>query len=349
MILPVGQRTLAWLRQGGIPNRAAWIQRCLLRWQSLWFERNLSLQHSLAPAPYLYADPIFILGLWRSGTTYLHDLLSTCPEIISPRTWQCMNPSVFRLRPPPAADQVIRRPMDGVTIDALSPQEDEFALLALGAPSVYRGFLDPRRLPELSGWLDPNAWSKQEPDDWLPPWLDFLAGVGDGKPGRLLLKSPNHTFRIRALAEIFPRASYVWLVRDPLKTFLSNRKMWLAMFQRYALWHWDTALLDDFLCSALANSAKCLIHAKTSIPKERLVVISFDELTESPLSTVEHINARLALGDWSRMHATISRIVADRSSYRPDRYDLPVLTTETRALLAWLSVVQQEALISHGL
>ena len=154
LVFPVGRATRAWLRQGGKPSRAGWSHSLSLSWQGFWFERHLSLQRNLPPTAPLRTDPLFILGLWRSGTTYLHELLGACPGIQSPATWQCLSPATIRLHSPPVAGRAVQRPMDAKRIDALSPQEDEFALLALGVPSVYRGFFDPRRLPELTRWLD---------------------------------------------------------------------------------------------------------------------------------------------------------------------------------------------------
>jgi hypothetical protein len=108
-----------------------------MRWQSYWFEHNLGLQRRLPPVGHMSSDPVFIMGLWRSGTTYLHNLLSACPGLLAPRMWQCQSPASFRLRSPPARGPSAPRLMDLMKIDNLSPQEDEFALLALGVPTVY--------------------------------------------------------------------------------------------------------------------------------------------------------------------------------------------------------------------
>lgn len=99
-VLPLGRAAWNWIREGGKPTRIGWSQLLMQRWQNLWFERNLSLQRNLPPAPGLREDPLFILGVWRSGTTYLHDLLSSCPGIVFPATWQCMSPASFRLQHP---------------------------------------------------------------------------------------------------------------------------------------------------------------------------------------------------------------------------------------------------------
>ena len=39
--------------------------------------------------------PVFILGHYRSGTTYLHELLSNDPGFASPNRFQAFNPSTF--------------------------------------------------------------------------------------------------------------------------------------------------------------------------------------------------------------------------------------------------------------
>jgi hypothetical protein len=44
--------------------------------------------------------------------------------------------------------------MDEGYIGTYSPQEDEFAALLLGEPSLYRAFIDPRRIDELTEMLE---------------------------------------------------------------------------------------------------------------------------------------------------------------------------------------------------
>lgn len=349
VVFPLGREALAWVRQGGKPTRAGRSQRFMHCWQSHWFERNLWLQSRLPPVPSLRADPLFVLGLWRSGTTYLHDLLSVCPGMLYPATWQCMSPASFRLQSPPARGKAVQRPMDGLTIDNLSPQEDEFALLALGVPSVYRGFFDPRRLPKLTQWLDPEAWACDRPVGWIDTWREFLTAVAEGHSGRLVLKSPNHSFRIHALAEAFPHAAYVWLVRDPLETFLSNRKMWLAMFERYALWAWDDSLLDQFLAQSFEFASTALGRATSLLPKERLAVVTFDQLTGETLPTMERLNSRLAIGNWSEMHPALARLATRNAGYRTDTYVGQELAQRALKAIDQLRSAQEYALTTHRL
>jgi len=319
-----------------------------MRWQSFWFEREVSLQNQLGPGPELKMDPLFVLGLWRSGTTYLHELIGACPGMSYPATWQCMRPSSFCLQQPPMDGRSIQRPMDAMTISALSPQEDEFALLALGCPSVYRGFFDPRRLDDLAELLNPDFWEK-EYQSLQDVWLPFLRRVSNGSVTQVVLKSPNHSFRVRILPQIFPQARYVWLVRDPIETFYSNIKMWSAMFERYALWPWDGATLERFLAAAMEKAADCISFACDTFPKQRLVVVRFDQLISRPVQTICAANARLSFGDQTSVAAAASDVVLRMADHRNESYNGRPEPGALKTAVARLRAAQEQACASHGI
>jgi hypothetical protein len=125
--------------------------------------------------------------------------------------------------------------------------------------------------------------------------------------------------------------------------------MWLAMFERYALWNWDAAVLDEFLCGAFESAAECLVRAIGLLPKERLVVADFGQLTDKTLDTLESINRRLLLGEWNNMQAPIRRNVTAKADYRLDTYDGQTLSGAAIKAAEKLLSAQQFALASHGL
>src|SRR5579871_5037380 len=90
----VGAPALAdWLRAGGRPARRSFGQATRLRWGAYWFEQNWRTSMGRLEGAPLPEDPVFILGIWRSGTTVLHELVTACTQWATPRTWQCFNPS----------------------------------------------------------------------------------------------------------------------------------------------------------------------------------------------------------------------------------------------------------------
>jgi hypothetical protein len=179
--------------------------------------------------------------------------------------------------------------MDVGLIDTFSVQEDEFAALLLGETSTYRGFIDPRRFDELEIVLDEwRTCAKAVTPPLSARWETFLRGVLNDAPGRLLLKSPTHTFRLPWLATRFPKARFIWLTRPLPAVLESNRRMWTAMVERYGQWRLDTVKLDHFLHRAIQNHNEILDWARSTIP-ERLYMASFDEIVQDPANLIARI------------------------------------------------------------
>jgi hypothetical protein len=366
-IMAVSNRTWRWLRQGR-PAGLGWRHRMAYAWNAFWFDVNWKLQEGTMGemeamdenGPGLRSDPVFILGLWRSGTSFAHELLSACPGLIAPSTRQCMNASTFALVRRHARGASALRPMDGMEIYADSPQEDEFALLALGVPTVYRAFLDPARIEELERLLCPDYWAHEAPPGWGRVWLDFLRCVQrqgrpqgqDGYARRLALKSPGHSFRVKAIERFFPTGRHLWITRSPHDLLHSNRKMWTAMFARYGLSPAVQQRLDGFLLQAFRQAASCLDWMCAHVGRDRLVVVDFDRLTADPAGVIAAAGARLGLGDVSRLReaceAAGKEAARQRSSVRREPYPREGLSASADQVLAALGDAQHRALASHG-
>jgi hypothetical protein len=287
-----GARALReWIRAGGRPQRpGGGAQALRLWWHAQWFESNWSVQERrLASVPETQ-DPLFVLGLWRSGTTVLHELLAACTSWTTPHTWQCFHPSTCFLTGAPTRQITVERPMDRGQIATHGPQEDEFALLLLGEPSVYRGFIDPRRLSECAELLRREASAGADTAPALPRWRTFLRGIAaQAAQTRLLIKSPNHSFRIAQLAQWYPRAQFVWIARHSGEVLASNLKMWRAMHEVHALWDCPGGALETWLREALRQCSRVLARCLEEMPRERLLWVDFEELRAQPRRTLARV------------------------------------------------------------
>lgn len=322
--LALSRPLLHWLRQDPAWQRLPVALRARLQWQAGWGSVNMRLSGALAHGAAeqtALQDPLLIVGPWRSGTTVMHELLGAATGCATPRTWQCMNACAFQLGAPRQATAALARPMDGLEIRHDSPQEDEFALLTLGVDSAYRGFWMPHRLGELHATLAANYWLDNAA--WLPAWEAFLRGVlrsaGPVERQPLILKSPNHSFRLPAILRRFPRTRVLWMARSAGDVMASNRKMWRAMFERHGLTPSDSAPLDAFLAAALDAAAHALRWCEGELPAAQWTVVPHEALVAAPQETTRAV-CRHLLADIAIDESALAQAVAQTASGRIERY-----------------------------
>jgi hypothetical protein len=218
----------------------------------------------------------------------------------------------------------------------------------MGMPSLYRGLLDPRRLPALKGLLRAEAWATQQPHE--NDWVRFLALVNETENplARLVVKSPNHSFRWPALRRHFPHAPLVWIARDPAATFESNLKMWRAMVELYGLAPVPPDILEAFIDAAFAEAARVLPALCAECPRSQLAVVDFDELVAQPVATASRALTRLLPETVDTATAAMAAVAQHRANVRSARYEGADVPPARQTLFAKLADAQRAALTSHG-
>ena len=170
------------------------------------------------------AQPLFIVGMPRSGTTVLHALLNCDQAHRSPLSWECLlpypvpdpvtytdNPQLNQVRK--QFDQLFSLVPDFKQkhyMEADSPQEC-LGLTALHFTSFQ--YLAQLYLPEYYRWLTYES-DLENTMRWHKRFLQYLQS-GGVKGERWLLKSPVHLLQMKALFEIYPDARVVVTHRHP--------------------------------------------------------------------------------------------------------------------------------------
>ncbi len=344
--LALSQPLLRWLREDPAWTALSLPQRARLAWQAHWGSTNSRLGQALAAQrePMTLDDPLLIAGPWRSGTTVMHELLAAALGSTTPLTWQCMNACAFELTPRRSGGRSIARPMDGLEISDDSPQEDEFALLALGVDSAYRAFWMPHRIGELQHTLDPQYWLARP--QWLTTWEAFLRGLlrTASQPRQpLILKSPNHTYRLPSILQRFPRTRIVWMARPAGEVFQSNRLMWQMMFDRHGLGPADTDRTDRFIAAALDAAAQALRWCMQTMDRRQWTVIAHDALVADPGAAVDAVMQHLRLNAPTR-GASFDLTLARLQSGRIQQHDLRTLPPVAVSPCRQLDAAQADAL-----
>ncbi|MGA7240632.1 MAG: sulfotransferase [Bryobacteraceae bacterium] len=300
----------------------------ILLWQTLapgtLFSALTGLQRTAAREQLVHAnlkDAIVILGYWRSGTTLLHELLSLDPRRCFPTTHACMNPHHFLLTEASAlarGSAGVKRPMDEMEVRPGSPQEDEFALLSLGARSPYEALIAPHRLRQALELADPRDLPAREEEPWRSLFVDFLRGVsarGAGRP--MILKSPTHGYRVSTLRELLPDARFILIARDPATHFESVIRMWRRMFETYSLGEipGDDEIREAVLVDRPRFEAK-LAAGVAGLPGNRFAELTYESLIADPIGACEGLYGSLDLGDFAPAHKRIAAEVERRRDYR---------------------------------
>lgn len=271
--------------------------------------------------------PIFIIGHWRTGTTFLHELLIRDQRHTYPTTYACMVPNHFLLTERlftrlfgwamPA-----RRPMDRMTAGWERPQEDEFALCMLGAPSPYLTIAFPNHPPQHPDYLDLRGLSAAARARWKQTFLHFLKKLTCKAPRRLVLKSPPHTCRIAILRELFPDARFVHLVRDPYSVFPSTVHMWQTLYQAHGLQEPTFVGLHEHVFDTFLRLHERLEEDRHAIPPGRFFELRYEDLVRDPLGQLQSLYRELDLGNFETARPRVEEYLAEVADYQPNQYHL---------------------------
>ena len=172
--------------------------------------------------------PLFITGLPRSGTTFLHALLARDPAHRAPLVWEIMHPS-----PPPEAATYDSDPRIATTawqlkwIDLLMPDFKTVHLIDARLPQEciaitshdFRSysFESMCHVPSYRAWHDRQ--DKRPEYEFHRRFLQHLQWRTPGK--RWVLKAPSHLVALDALLKVYPDAGIILTHRDPLKVLPS--------------------------------------------------------------------------------------------------------------------------------
>ena len=85
------------------------------------------------------------------------------------------------------------------------------------------------------------------------------------EPEAIVLKSPPHTCRIRTLLEIFPKAKFVHIVRDPYVLFPSTVNLWRRLYRDEGLQVPRYEGLEEHVFKTLTRMYEWLEHDRRLI------------------------------------------------------------------------------------
>lgn len=282
------------------------------------------------------SQPIFITGLPRSGTTFLHNLVAQDPANLVPRCWQTIypypeHPAAGRGAGPARVSRQLRAFERLVPelrslhpFDAYSPQE---CTEITGHTFASLRFDITHEIPSYRRWLAiAGHWPAYRFHKRFLQHLQLRAGAG-----RWVLKSPDHVSALDIIAKVYPDARVVFVHRDPLKVLPSACRL-TEVLRRPFTRHLDRLRVGKQVSNDWAAAAAMLVQASEAGSASRpngIFHIQYRSLVTNPFRTVAALYQHFGLPLGGAAADGIRRLITEKprggygqNSYRFDHYGL---------------------------
>lgn len=291
----------------------------------------------------LESDPIFIIGHWRTGSTYLHQLMSLDSNFTTPQLIQTVIPDHFLFSTKyylPILQRTIppTRPMDNVRLSPFEPQEDEFALLRMGCESPVEKLLFPRKKEYFLSTYDEYIPRGKQLEKWKSSLMMFYKKLTLQNKGQIVSKNPYHTMRLPLLMQMFPDARFIHIRRDPLDVVPSTIRMWDSVARENKMKRgWKSPSAAE-VASVLNLFLSFVRSEKQKLDQSRFTELRFEDLEADPVKELKRIYEKLDL-EYSREFETrISSFLNETKTYRKNTYHI---SEEEKSAI--LKIVEEES------
>jgi len=308
-----------------VRERLVGLLKARLRFEDFVRRYPESLEVELAP-------PVIVVGLPRSGTTHLVNLLAADSRLRSMPWWEVVEPI-----------PVIG---DGPGRDGVDPRYQRCLVAHQAMASVA---------PLVSLMHDRPPWSIEEDCElidldlcsytleWharVPTWRDFYLALDQRAhyvflrkelqvlsylrgPDRWVLKTPQHLEQLGPLLEAFPGATIAFTLRDPVAVLQSALTM-LAYGDRVRRLEIEADDLADYWVDRLERLLRAAVRDAHLIPSEQRVDVEFGEFMADDLAMALKILAVAGLEVTEQSRSELTTYLAGNPRGKEGRviYDL---------------------------
>ena len=282
--------------------------------------------------------PIFILGHWRSGTTYLHSLLCQDSQMGYTTTFQSVFPDTifnfignFLFEGFAKLFMPGKRAGDNVALGTKLPQEEEFALGHKTPISFYFFWMFPLKIREYyKRFILFEGIERCQLDSWKSDYkLLINKALKNINREVYLSKNPPNTARIGLLLEMFPNAKFIHIHRNPVEVFLSTHNFFSKMLPHLQLQNLPKDAIDEMVFELYQNLMSDYLKQRELIPIGNLVELSFDRLQEDPMGVLNTIYSDLNLSGFDEAAPKFKTYIASKSSYKKNTHKITKSQLET--------------------
>jgi hypothetical protein len=304
----------------------------------LWLSTRLRVTDTLKRHPEILEEeivaPMFIVGLPRSGTSILFELLAQDPDVGVPLMWEALQPC-----PPPETASYHSDPRIQVA-DRLFTQWGRVAP-EFNSMHEMRG-----DIPAECGLLiaatfisDHNASLHQTPSysawcaqaDFLPVYeyhrtiLKILQWKNPRK--RWLLKAPEHQVHLDTLLQVYPDARIVQTHRDPIKCMASTTSLMGTLYYMRSDQAFNAEMFENIIMGeATANRLEHVIEQREQgvVPAANIADSRYQDLMDDPIGCMGSIYGHFGMTLGEEARARMMEYLASKPKGKFGKHDYRV-------------------------
>ena len=311
-----------------------WIPGSLMHWFFFWLDDILFPAHKTQPIE----KPLFILGNLRSGSTFLHRLLSRDSETFtSLTTWDIyLTPSVTQKKITQFVSRLDRKflgsflhrilfAFDRATlgkvkihpISFFQPEEDENIHL-----HIWDGYFVTFLFPIMDEFPDYQHFDTALSPEHKRRIMSFYKSMlqrhmyATGKK-YFVAKNPAFSPKIETLVEFFPDARIIYLARNPLD-MLPSTVSWINYARRQFTDPKETWLYIDEILEMTQHWYRYPLHYLDTHPSPRHLILNYDDLIQRPEQVLRSFFEQFGYPDKPGLDILVDEAVKETLSFRSD-------------------------------
>ncbi len=244
-----------------------------------------------------------ICGLPRTGSTLLHRLLASSPQLTSTASWETSYPLPFPGEPAEAPERKRRAQERMAAFLALSPEFADIHSVSWEAPEedvilVDRSFTSMSFdsfywAPSYGVWL--RGFDQSRAYAELREWLQVLQWQDPrrGPDRRWVLKSPHHLTAAATVLDTFPGCKIIMTHRSPVEAVPSYASMVVSMTSQYSD-AVDPVAVGRYWSARFKETLDGLGPVRAQHP-DRFIDVHYKAVQRDPLAQAHQIMGSLGL------------------------------------------------------
>ncbi len=272
-------------------------------------------------------DPVFILGHWRSGTTFVHNVFSCDKHFGYNTTYQTVFPHLMMWGQPFFKKSMSwlmpdKRPTDNMELAVDLPQEEEFALSNMMAYTYYNFWFLPKYMQE---YCDKYLLFEDITDEELKVFEEVFVklikiSLWNTGGSQFLSKNPPHTGRVKELVKMFPNAKFIYLMRNPYTVFESTRSFFTNTIKPLKLENISGEELERNILSVYAKLYHKYESDKKFVPEGNLIEVKFEDFEADAMAKTKEIYDTLSIPGYEDAKESIEKYLGKKKGYKKNKY-----------------------------